>query len=89
MSLIIILVGLTLSVADGIRYSTAVSRARAELAALAQGLEGYKNFYGDYPWIDGVDPLANAKFLYAALNSKWKWDSEAQNFKLSSKGKIF
>lgn len=88
-SLIIIMLGIAFGIADGIRQTAAHSRVCAELASLAQALEEYKIYYGDYPWIDGNDPLDNAILFYAALNGTWRWDREAQIFVNSSKGKFF
>ncbi len=88
-SLIIIMLAITLGIADGIRQTAANSRACAELASLAQALEEYKIYYGDYPWIDGINPLENAHLLYGALNGTWWWDNEAQKFINSSREKSF
>lgn len=44
-----ILISFTFGMVRGVKQRAAISRARAELAALAQALEDYKRHYGDYP----------------------------------------
>ena len=48
-SIIAILSAISLNVVRGVKERSAVSLAKAELAALAQALEMYKLQYGDYP----------------------------------------
>lgn len=76
-----VLAGITFGVVDGVRKRAAISRAKSELAILAQALEGYKRQYGDYPMVQAsvesnedatvipASPLVTdrAYFLYQAL----------------------
>ncbi len=88
-SLIVVLLSFTFSVANGIRHRAAVSRTKTELSSLAEALERFKLYQGDYPWVDGFNHDENAKLLYASLNGKWIWDSETQRFVLSNKRRVF
>ncbi len=62
------LAAITLPTMHGARQRTAVARARAELAIVAQALENYRGLYGDYPQTgdftqatpDPTQPLAPA-----------------------------
>lgn len=49
-----ILAAITLTVSSGVKTRAAMSRARVELAVIAQALENYKRQYGDYPQTGGV-----------------------------------
>lgn len=44
-----ILAAITFGVAKGVNERAAINQAKAELSALAAGLEAYKRQYGDYP----------------------------------------
>lgn len=54
-----ILAGITFGVVRGVKERSNSSKAKAELAVLAQALESYKRQYGDYPWT-GSKTQANA-----------------------------
>jgi type II secretory pathway pseudopilin PulG len=54
MALIALLFGIGLRTMRGSKQRTAIGRAKAEMAALAQALEAYKNHYGDYPQTGGM-----------------------------------
>ena len=60
MAVIMILAGITFGVARGVQSAQARAAAKAELAVLAQALEGYKSTHGDYPWAENGDELAQA-----------------------------
>jgi len=49
MAIIAILVSLSVGLVRGAQQRAAIARSRGDLAALAQALEAYKQFYGDYP----------------------------------------
>ena len=67
-AIIMILAGITFGISRGVQNAQARASAKAELAVIAQALEGFKSTYGDYPWISG-DPTstANAEKLLLAL----------------------
>jgi len=48
-AVIAILAAFTLGLVQGVKRRAAVAKAKAELSHLAQALEAYKRFYGDYP----------------------------------------
>lgn len=48
-ALITTLMAMALPAMQGVRERAALSRGRAELALIAQALEGYRRAYGDYP----------------------------------------
>ena len=52
-----VLAAITFGIFRGVRDSQSRTRAKAELAVLAQALEHFKSKYGDYPWTAvGSDP---------------------------------
>lgn len=63
-AIVAILAGIILAVSGSVGQRSAISRAEAELAVLAQGLERYRQTYGDYPWTTGNNGFHD---LYAAL----------------------
>lgn len=67
-AIILVLAGITFGISRGVQNAQARTRAKAELAVIAQALEGFKSTYGDYPWVSG-DPesTANAEKLLLAL----------------------
>ncbi len=64
-SVLILLAGIIFGVSTSIQRRARESRARGEMAIIAQALERYKEFYGDYPWIDSGSN--GAREIYAAL----------------------
>jgi prepilin-type N-terminal cleavage/methylation domain-containing protein len=60
-----VLAGLTFGVVRGVGEQGKITRATAELASLNNGLEEYKRYFGDYPWVgndtndDEVNPDPN------------------------------
>lgn len=56
-AVILVLAGITFGISRGVRNAQARAQAKAELAVLAQAIEGYKLRYGDYPWHDSEDSL--------------------------------
>jgi general secretion pathway protein G len=54
-AIIAVLVGITLTVGQGVQERSRVARARAELAVLAAALDSYKAQYGDYPQTGGFE----------------------------------
>lgn len=50
--LLVVLSAIVAGVKMGLDSRVALSRARGEMAVLAQSLQQYKLYYGDYPWID-------------------------------------
>lgn len=56
-ALVVILAGLVLGVGRRASAAGRTARAKAELAALAAALEGYKRAYGDYPRTDDAAHL--------------------------------
>lgn len=71
MTVILIFLAITFGVSQGVLNHQARVQAKAELAMIAQALEGFKLAYGDYPWIlEEDDPTvgnANAEKLTLAL----------------------
>ena len=67
-AVIMVLAGITFGISRGVQNAQARALAKAELAVIAQALEGFKLRYGDYPWVSG-DPTskANAEKLLLAL----------------------
>ena len=63
--LLFVLSAIVAGVKLGLDSRIALSRARAEMAVLAQSLQEYKLHYGDYPWIDSGSDGSNE--LYRAL----------------------
>lgn len=59
MSIIVALAGFAITTIQGAMQRAAIARAKAELALLAQALEDYKRYYGDYPQTG--PSLANAQ----------------------------
>ncbi len=49
MGLLAILIGIAIGGIGSVKQQANISRARSELALIAQALEEYKKFYGDYP----------------------------------------
>ena len=65
LGLLVVLSAIVAGVRLGLDSRIALSRARGEMAVLAQSLQEYKLHYGDYPWIDpGSD---GSRELYRAL----------------------
>lgn len=66
---ILILTGITFGVSKGVLNQQARTKAKAELAIIAQALEEFKLAYGDYPVVSEDTPLgnANSKKLTLAL----------------------
>ncbi len=67
-AIIMVLAGITFGISRGVQNAQARTRAKAELAVIAQALGEFKSTYGDYPWVSG-DPTstANAEKLLLAL----------------------
>jgi prepilin-type N-terminal cleavage/methylation domain-containing protein len=63
-SIIFVLFGITAKVTDGVQQRAEKTKAQAQLAILAQALENYYAYYGDYPWIESKN---GATELYQAL----------------------
>ncbi|HBM85616.1 MAG TPA: hypothetical protein DD423_02310 [Opitutae bacterium] len=59
-AVIMILAGITFGISRGVQNAQARAAAKAELAVIAQALEGYKSTHGDYPWAADGDELAKA-----------------------------
>ena len=67
-AVIMILAGITFGISRGVQNAQARAAAKAELAVIAQALEGFKSTYGDYPWVSGnPTTTANAEKLLLAL----------------------
>ncbi len=73
-SVILILSGITFGISRGVQNAQARAQAKAELAVIAQGIESFKAYYGDYPWHDSDDTdyptpssgdITNTMLLYA------------------------
>ena len=73
-SVILILAGITFGISRGVQNAQARTKARAELATIAQAIEQFKSRYGDYPWHDSDDSnyptpsngdMTNTMLLYA------------------------
>lgn len=65
MAVIAVLAAIVFGVRDGVRDRAASSRAKAELALIAKGLEAYRAAYGDYPRL--ATSGSGAESLYRAL----------------------
>lgn len=61
-AVILILAGITFGITRGVQNAQARTRAKAELASIAQSLEQFKSTNGDYPWVRG-EPEEFAKAL--------------------------
>ena len=73
-SVVFILSGITFGISRGVQNAQARAQAKAELAVIAQALESFKAYYGDYPWHDSDDAnyptpsdgeMTNTMLLYA------------------------
>ncbi|MGC6424639.1 MAG: type II secretion system protein [Lentimonas sp.] len=58
-AIILILAGITFGISRGVLEAQARSKAKAELAAIAQAIEAFKLQYGDYPWHDSAGSYEN------------------------------
>ena len=67
-AVIMILAGITFGISRGVQNAQARAAAKAELAVLAQALEGYKATHGDYPWAADGDELAQALMGWMAFS---------------------
>ena len=66
MVVIVILVTVILSVSEeGLSRKQTSAKVKVEMALMAQALEGYKAYHGDYPWISG-----DTEALYKALTGQ-------------------
>ena len=65
-AVILILAGITFGVSRGVQNAQARTKARAELATIAQAIEQFKSRYGDYPWHDLARPI-QIKLCYMLL----------------------
>jgi prepilin-type N-terminal cleavage/methylation domain-containing protein len=70
-AIIMILAGITFGISRGVQNAQARTRAKAELAVIAQALESYKSTYGDYPWTQNEEGDAAGLVLTKALLG-WK-----------------
>ena len=59
-AIIMVLAGITFGISSGVRNAQARASAKAELAVIAQALEGYKSTHGDYPWAIDSEELTKA-----------------------------
>ena len=68
-----ILASITFGISKGVQSAQNRTRAKAELAVIAQALEQFKSRNGDYPWATGnpTDQNDNAEILFQALVG-WK-----------------
>ena len=64
-SVILILAGITFGISRGVQNAQARTKARAELATIAQAIEQFKSRYGDYPWHKSGETDTNKTLLYA------------------------
>lgn len=64
-AVILILTGITFGISRGVQNAQARTKARAELATIAQALEQFKSRYGDYPWHKSGETDTNKTLLYA------------------------
>ena len=76
-AVILVLAGITFGISRGVRNAQARAQAKAELAVIAQAIEGYKLRYGDYPWHDSSgsypsssESLATSTMLLYALTGR-------------------
>ncbi len=90
--LLVVLSAIVAGVKLGLDSRVALSRARGEMAVLAQSLQQYKLHYGDYPWIDpGSD---GGQELYRALignrrpTAEFLLDSASGELRLDSSGDL-
>jgi prepilin-type N-terminal cleavage/methylation domain-containing protein len=80
-AVIMILAGITFGVSRGVYNAQARTKAKAELATLAQGLEQFKSTYGDYPWVSNTATSSgniteNGSRLLLALGGWMQWNYE-------------
>lgn len=54
-AVILLLAGITFGISKGVQNAQARAQAKAELATISQGIEQFKNRYGDFPWHDSDD----------------------------------
>ena len=64
-SVILILAGITFGISRGVQNAQSRTKARAELATIAQAIEQFKSRYGDYPWHKSGETDTNKTLLYA------------------------
>ena len=69
-AIIMILAGITFGISRGVQNAQARTRAKAELAVIAQALEGFKSTHGDYPWTHEEGDSADLVLSKALLG--WK-----------------
>lgn len=67
-AVIMVLSGITFGIARGVQNAQARAAAKAELAVIAQALEGYKSTHGDYPWAADSEALAKALMGWMAFS---------------------
>ena len=64
-TVILILAGITFGISRGVQNAQARTKARAELATIAQAIEQFKSRYSDYPWHKSGETDTNKTLLYA------------------------
>ena len=64
-SVILILASITFGISRGVQNAQARTKARAELATIAQAIEQFKSRYSDYPWHKSGETDTNKTLLYA------------------------
>tara|TARA_B110000967_G_C18605618_1_gene421419 strand:- start:61 stop:705 length:645 start_codon:yes stop_codon:yes gene_type:complete len=70
-AIIMILAGITFGISRGVQNAQARAAAKAELAVIAQALEGFKSTHGDYPWTQNEEGDSADLVLSKALLG-WK-----------------
>jgi prepilin-type N-terminal cleavage/methylation domain-containing protein len=80
---ILILTGITFGISRGVQNAQARAKAKADLAAISQGLEQFKLTMGDYPWSPGLGDSdssinINAQRLIQSLRGDlvWSYDDD-------------
>ena len=87
-AIILVLAGITFGISRGVQNAQARTSAKAELAVIAQALEGYKSTHGDYPWAINSEELTKAlmgwmKFMRTGSSLTFK---EVEADDVSAKG---
>jgi prepilin-type N-terminal cleavage/methylation domain-containing protein len=77
-AIILVLAGITFGISRGVQNAQARARVKADLAAIAQGLEQFKSVYGDYPSTENATIDNNSYKLWMPLHGQlvWKVDED-------------
>lgn len=69
-AIILILIGITAGVMNGVKDAQNESLAKGEMEGIALGLDKFKTRYSDYPWVPSDDGEENAAALLKVLKGE-------------------